>query len=102
MMASSNATRQAALNYNGAQRPALGVMPGMSPLSETLWRDRTNTEKVGDTSARLTWVDLWVTIHHGGSKQAILQGLTGMPHHLVKKFIVHLQLSESSEIYDIT
>jgi hypothetical protein len=61
----------------GALRPALGVMPGMSPLSETLWRDRTNTEKLGDTSARLTWVDLWVTIHTGGSKQAILQGLTG-------------------------
>jgi hypothetical protein len=51
----------------------------MSPLSETLWRSKTNTGTVGDTSARLTWVDLWVTIFRGGSKQAILQGLTGKP-----------------------
>lgn len=52
-------------------------MPGMSPLSESLWRDKTDTGKVGDMSARLTWVDLWVTIVQRGSKQAILQGITG-------------------------
>ena len=74
VMASADGTRQ------GLQRQSLAGMPSMSPLSETLWRDRTNTENVGDTSARLTWVDLWVTVHTHGAKQAILQGLTGTPH----------------------
>ena len=55
----------------GMQRPPGLAGPGMSPLSETLWRD------ISDTSARLTWVDLWVTITARGHKQAILQGLTG-------------------------
>lgn len=78
-MANANGRQQGALNYgNGQPRPAPGMMPGMSPLSEALWRDRaTNTEKLGDTSARLTWVDLWVTVVRGGAKQTILQGLTG-------------------------
>ncbi|CAK9258789.1 unnamed protein product [Sphagnum jensenii] len=30
-----------------------------------------------DFAARLTWIDLWVTVTGKGSKQAILQGLTG-------------------------
>lgn len=78
VMAHANG-RQGALDYyNDHSRPAPGTMPGMSPLSETLWRDRTtNQEKVGDHTARLTWVDLWVTIVRGGVKQSILQGLTG-------------------------
>ncbi|KAG0620262.1 hypothetical protein M758_4G202700 [Ceratodon purpureus] len=72
-MANANG-RQGAIS---SQRPH-GGMPQMSPLSETLWRDKiTNTSSVGDTSARLTWVDLWVSVFRGGSKQAILQGLTG-------------------------
>lgn len=73
-MANANG-RQGAIS---SQRPH-GGMPQMSPLSETLWRDKiTNTSTVGDTSARLTWVDLWVSVFRGGSKQAILQGLTGL------------------------
>lgn len=69
--------------HNGRQEPhssevhkLYGTVPPMSPLSETLWRDRTNIP-VGDTSVRLTWVDIWVTTVRHGSKQAILQGLTG-------------------------
>lgn len=62
---------------SGTQRQVPHTMPGMSPLSESLWRDKTDTGKVGDMSARLTWVDLWVTIVQRGSKQAILQGITG-------------------------
>jgi len=70
--------RQGGYNYGpGHLRPAPGIMPAMSPLSQTLWRDMANTEKVGDTSARLTWVDLWVTVVRGGIKESILQGLTG-------------------------
>lgn len=33
------------------------VVGGLSPLSESLWKDKTNTEFVGDVSARLTWKD---------------------------------------------
>lgn len=62
---------------NGAPIFGGGVPGGLSPLSETLWRDKANTDNLGDTSARLTWVDLWVTVHGRGPKQAILQGLTG-------------------------
>ena len=62
----------------GMQRPPGLAGPGMSPLSETLWRDKAKpADKISDTSARLTWVDLWVTITARGHKQAILQGLTG-------------------------
>lgn len=62
----------------GMQRPPGLAAPGMSPLSETLWRDKAQAaDKMSDTSARLTWVDLWVTITARGHKQAILQGLTG-------------------------
>lgn len=62
-------------NMNGAAAAPAGY--AMSPLSETLWRNKTNTDKVGDTSARVTWVDLWVTLAGHGPKQTILQGITG-------------------------
>jgi hypothetical protein len=39
-------------NMNGAAAAPAGY--AMSPLSETLWRNKTNTDKVGDTSARVT------------------------------------------------
>ncbi|CAI0392505.1 unnamed protein product [Linum tenue] len=54
------------------------VVGGLSPLSETLWRERTNTEFVGDVSARLTWKDLTVMVTLGnGETQNVLEGLTG-------------------------
>lgn len=62
-------------NMNGAAAAPAGY--AMSPLSETLWRNKTNMDKVGDTSARVTWVDLWVTLAGHGPKQTILQGITG-------------------------
>jgi energy-coupling factor transporter ATP-binding protein EcfA2 len=52
----------------------------LSPLSETLWRDRAAAGGVllGDVSARLAWRDLTVTVALGtGDTQAVLQGLTG-------------------------
>lgn len=54
------------------------VMGGLSPLSETLWRDKAMTDLVGDVSARLTWKDLnvTVTLSHGET-QKVLEGLTG-------------------------
>ncbi|KAL3698084.1 hypothetical protein R1sor_012160 [Riccia sorocarpa] len=55
----------------------------LSPLSATLWRKSLKSLKeVGpenvDTSARLTWKDLWVTITTPkGDPQTLLHGLTG-------------------------
>ncbi|XP_062081904.1 ABC transporter G family member 11 [Humulus lupulus] len=51
---------------------------GLSPLSETLWKETTNTEFFGDVSARLTWKDLTVTVTlSNGETQKVLEGLTG-------------------------
>ncbi|KAJ6839413.1 ABC transporter G family member 11-like [Iris pallida] len=54
------------------------VVAGLSPLSESLWKEKANTEFLGDVSARLTWRDLTVTVTLGGGEtQAVLEGLTG-------------------------
>lgn len=54
------------------------VVGGLSPLSETLWKEKTNTELVGDVSARLTWKDLTVMVTlNNGDTQNVLEGLTG-------------------------
>lgn len=54
------------------------VLGGLSPLSETLWRDKGCTEFVGDVSARLTWKDLTVMVTvSNGETQKVLEGLTG-------------------------
>ncbi|KAI4347399.1 hypothetical protein L6164_008214 [Bauhinia variegata] len=63
-----------------ASKPALNgaALPGLSPLSETLWREKTNTELIGDVSARLTWKDLTVMVTlSNGETQNVLEGLTG-------------------------
>eukprot|EP01018_Ginkgo_biloba_P024234 Gb_41809 [translate_table: standard] len=62
-----------ASGYNRAQ-----VVGGLSPLSETLWKEKTDTKNIGDVSAWLTWKDLTVTVSVGGGEtQTVLQGLTG-------------------------
>ncbi|XP_020221349.1 ABC transporter G family member 11 [Cajanus cajan] len=54
------------------------TLPGLSPLSETLWREKANTEIIGDVSARLTWKDLTVMVTlSNGETQNVLEGLTG-------------------------
>lgn len=54
------------------------VVGGLSPLSETLWKEKTNTEFIGDVSARLAWKDLTVMVTLGnGETQNVLEGLTG-------------------------
>ncbi|KAK4803810.1 hypothetical protein SAY86_003627 [Trapa natans] len=62
-----------------ATRPQF--MAGLSPLSETLWRDRPGVHGVSraDVSARLMWKDLTVTVTMGsrGGTQKVLEGLTG-------------------------
>ncbi|MQL91996.1 hypothetical protein Taro_024611 [Colocasia esculenta] len=62
-----------------ASKPEGGaVVCGLSPLSETLWKDKTDVGLVGDVSARLTWKDLSVTAMLGdGRTKAALAGLTG-------------------------
>ncbi|KAG8092096.1 hypothetical protein GUJ93_ZPchr0012g20089 [Zizania palustris] len=50
----------------------------LSPLSETLWREKAAAEFLGDVSARLAWRDLTVTVVLStGDTQDVLQGLTG-------------------------
>ncbi|CAH9128502.1 unnamed protein product [Cuscuta epithymum] len=54
------------------------VIGGLSPLSETLWKEKTNTEFVGDVSARLSWQDLTVMVTlNNGETQNVLEGLVG-------------------------
>ncbi|KAJ0048485.1 hypothetical protein Pint_16565 [Pistacia integerrima] len=54
------------------------VVGGLSPLSETIWKEKTNIDSVGDVSARLTWKDLTVMVTLGdGETQNVLEGLTG-------------------------
>lgn len=54
------------------------TLPGLSPLSEALWREKANTEIIGDVSARLTWKDLTVMVTlSNGETQNVLEGLTG-------------------------
>ncbi|KAL2461814.1 ABC transporter G family member 11 [Abeliophyllum distichum] len=54
------------------------VVGGLSPLSETLWKEKTNTDVVGDVSARLTWKDLTVMVTlSNGETQNVLEGLSG-------------------------
>ncbi|KAK7291251.1 hypothetical protein RIF29_06242 [Crotalaria pallida] len=54
------------------------LVPGLSPLSETLWREKADTEFIGDVSARLTWKDLTVMVTlSNGETQNVLEGLTG-------------------------
>ncbi|XP_073035884.1 ABC transporter G family member 11-like [Primulina eburnea] len=54
------------------------IVGGLSPLSESLWKEKANTEFVGDVSARLTWKDLTVvvTLSNGGT-QNVLEKLSG-------------------------
>lgn len=50
----------------------------MSPMSRSLWKEKTGADLVEDVHARLTWEDLTVTITgRGGGAQKVLQGLTG-------------------------
>lgn len=51
---------------------------GLSPLSETLWKNKVEPNYAGDVSARLTWKELTVTVTLGnGECQRVLEGLTG-------------------------
>lgn len=54
------------------------IVGGLSPLSESLWKEKANTEFVGDVSARLTWKDLTVVvILSNGDTQNVLEKLSG-------------------------
>lgn len=59
------------------------MVVGLSPLSETLWRDSKSlpgagAALIGEVSARLTWKDLSVTVALGpGKTQTVLDELTG-------------------------
>ncbi|XP_057446503.1 ABC transporter G family member 11 [Lotus japonicus] len=78
-MTNSEAAAQVAMEIEASKPTGNGtVLPGLSPLSETLWRDKTHTEFIGDVSARLTWKDLTVMVTlSNGETQNVLEGLTG-------------------------
>uniref|UniRef100_A0ACD5UDL3 Uncharacterized protein n=2 Tax=Avena sativa TaxID=4498 RepID=A0ACD5UDL3_AVESA len=76
------------LQANGATATATSasgaMVVGLSPLSETLWRDSKSlpgagaAALIGEVSARLTWKDLTVTVALGpGKTQTVLDELTG-------------------------
>ncbi|THG08100.1 hypothetical protein TEA_024626 [Camellia sinensis var. sinensis] len=67
------------IEANKPQGNGLAVVGGLSPLSETLWKEKANIELVGDVSARLTWKDMtvMVSLNRNGETQNVLEGLTG-------------------------
>ncbi|XP_074376264.1 ABC transporter G family member 11-like isoform X2 [Apium graveolens] len=75
----SNSTNDVMMEIEAHRPQGNGmVVGGLSPLSETLWKEKTNTEFIGDVSARLAWKDLTVMVTLGnGDTQNVLQGLTG-------------------------
>lgn len=76
-MAESGGDNHAVLEIEQGNSRVQGMMGGLSPLSETLWKEKTDTKGI-DVSARLTWQDLSVTVSVGsGETQTVLQGLTG-------------------------
>ncbi|CAA7406515.1 unnamed protein product [Spirodela intermedia] len=60
-------------------KPAEGIWElGMSPLSQALWKEKVETEFLGDVSAKLSWKDLTVTATVGvGEAKTLLSGATG-------------------------
>ncbi|EEE51200.1 hypothetical protein OsJ_32013 [Oryza sativa Japonica Group] len=50
-------------------KAAGGAVAALSPLSETLWREKAAAEFLGDVSARLAWRDLTVTVVLGGRRR---------------------------------
>lgn len=54
------------------------VAGGLSPLSQTIWKEMTDTNNIGNMSTWLTWQELFVTVSiSSGETQTVLQGLTG-------------------------
>lgn len=74
-----NSANHVIMEIEASKPPGNGmVVGGLSPLSETLWKEKAGTEFIGDVSARLTWKDLTVTVTLGnGDTQNVLEGLTG-------------------------
>ena len=72
------AAENAMMEIESSKPSGNGLVPGLSPLSETLWREKASVEIVGDVSARLTWKDLTVMVTlSNGETQTVLEGLTG-------------------------
>ncbi|XP_050380286.1 ABC transporter G family member 11 [Argentina anserina] len=72
------AAENAMMEIESSKPSGNGIVPGLSPLSETLWREKASVEFVGDVSARLTWKDLTVMVTlSNGETQTVLEGLTG-------------------------
>ncbi|KAL8457276.1 hypothetical protein ACS0TY_035210 [Phlomoides rotata] len=80
MMKSSSAAAEEVVMEIEANKPQGNgiVVGGLSPLSESLWKEKSNTEFVGDVSARLAWKDLTVMVTlSNGDTQNVLEKLSG-------------------------
>jgi ABC-type multidrug transport system fused ATPase/permease subunit len=67
-----------ALEIESGTNRGAQIAGGLSPLSQTLWKETTDTNTIGNVSAWLTWQELSVTISiSSGETQTVLQGLTG-------------------------
>ncbi|KAK1404245.1 White-brown complex protein 11 [Heracleum sosnowskyi] len=72
----SSSTNDVMMEIEGTMPQGNGmVVGGLSPLSETLWREKTNTEFIGDVSARLAWKDLTVMVTLSNGKSTLLDSL---------------------------
>jgi len=77
-MADSGNTQRVLEIESGRNRGGAHVVAGLSPLSQTLWKESTDTKNIGNVSAWLTWQELSVTVSiSSGDTQTVLQGLTG-------------------------
>ncbi|KAK4479237.1 hypothetical protein RD792_014748 [Penstemon davidsonii] len=79
-MATRSSTADDVMMEIEASKPAGNgiVVGGLSPLSESLWKEKTDTDFVGDVSARLAWKDLTVMVTLGnGDTQNVLENLSG-------------------------
>eukprot|EP00249_Psilotum_nudum_P032001 c47085_g1_i1 orf=80-2188(-) len=63
------------LEIEAAKRNSVG---SLSPLSESVWKNQTDTNAIGNVSAWMIWRDLTVTVLNSkGETQTVLQDLTG-------------------------
>ena len=66
------------LEIEGRINRAPHAAGGLSPLNQTLWKETTDTNNIGNVSVWLTWQELFVIVSiRNGETQTILQGLNG-------------------------
>lgn len=76
MMRNSSEVVEIEGNKVGGSGGGMVVVGGLSPLSESIWKERRRDDD--DVSAKLAWKDLTVMVTlSNGETQNVLEGLTG-------------------------